>query len=72
MCDNSPPAYTLCLVVDESGSLEVGLEEVVDGVLLGQLAVHRDHGCFEDQVGVAEVGDNLVDTVVVVVVEVRE
>ena len=57
------PAHILGLVVDKPSPHEVGLQKVVDGVLLGQLAVHRDQGGFQDHVGVAEVGDNLMDTV---------
>lgn len=57
-------AYVLRVVVDEGGSLQVGVEQVVQGVLLGQLAVHGDQDSFQDDVGVAEVGNNLVDAVV--------
>ena len=57
-------AYILRVVVDEGGSLYVGVEQVVHRVLLGQLAVHGNQRSFQDHVGVAEVGDNLVDAVV--------
>ena len=57
-------AYFLRVVVDEGSALQVGVDQVVHGVLLGQLAVRCDQDSFQDDVGVAEVGDNFVDTVI--------
>lgn len=57
-------AHVLRVVVDEGSSLEVRVEKIVQGVLLGQLAVHGDQDSFQDNVGVTEVGDNLVNAVV--------
>ena len=53
--------YILCQAVDERGSLEVGVQQVVQGVILGKLAVHRYHGSFHDEVRVPKVRDILVD-----------
>ena len=54
-------AYILCEAVDERGSLDVGVQQVVQRVVLGKLAVHRYHGSFHDEVGVPKVRDILVD-----------
>ena len=56
--------YGLREAVDERGSLDVGVHQVVQGVLFGKLAVHRHHGSFHDDVGVAKVRYNLVDAAV--------
>lgn len=47
--------------VDERGALDVRSEESVDGVLLGQLAVHGHHRGLHNDMRVAEVGDRLVE-----------
>lgn len=47
--------------VDQGGPLDVRREQGVDWVLLGELAVHANHGGLQNHVRVAQVGNGLVN-----------